>query len=352
MESQKSLGLAISLLAALIFGVESARRLTETASVEEAVSSAVADLDTLLTTRKGKREVITALNGLTLSDGIERIDFDHGLHIRRLTGDEIADLGSNDIFSESRYDLTSRFVTAAVISESSLSIELSPYIDGSFYDLTSQQLYQEQTGNILRALHLLKSGRVGILASFTKLLPTVLPNMSGHISAPLIVNPCSMMELGQDDVAKLIELYRALAKTRLNELNIAAARLLDAESRISSVDAVLDAVIGLEVLLNPNDRAELSFRVALNYAYLGPVAERRERYENVRDVQVTRNRVVHGGLNLASKDVARLHEHATLAKSCLRDALLRFLTDRTLMGTQKLDVDFWLDRVLPPQMED
>jgi hypothetical protein len=176
--------------------------------------------------------------------------------------------------------------------------------------------------------------------------------MSGHISAPLIVNPCSMMELGQDDVAKLIELYRALAKTRLNELNIAAARLLDAESRISSVDAVLDAVIGLEVLLNPNDRAELSFRVALNYAYLGPVAERRERYENVRDVQVTRNRVVHGGLNLASKDVARLHEHATLAKSCLRDALLRFLTDRTLMGTQKLDVDFWLDRVLPPQMED
>ena len=172
--------------------------------------------------------------------------------------------------------------------------------------------------------------------------------MSGHSSAPLVVNPFSFMELSQGDIDSFIQLYKALAETRRDELNIAAARLLDAESRFSPVDALLDAVIGLEVLLNPNVRSELSFRVALNYAYLGPAAERRKRYENVRDVQLTRNRVVHGGLNLRSKDAPRLHEHAELAKVCLRDSVVRFLTERSLRGTQKLDADFWLDRVLPP----
>jgi hypothetical protein len=172
--------------------------------------------------------------------------------------------------------------------------------------------------------------------------------MSGHSSAPLVVNPFGYMELGPADIDNFIQLYKALVATQRDELNIAAARLLDAESRFSPVDAILDAVIGLEVLLNPHDHSELSFRVALNYAFLGPAVERRKRYEKVRDVQVTRNRVVHGGLNPKSKDASRLHEHAELAKACLRDSVTRFLSERSLMGNEKLDVDFWLDRVLPP----
>ena len=106
-------------------------------------------------------------------------------------------------------------------------------------------------------------------------------------------------------------------------------------------------MIGLEVLLNPNDRSELAFRVALNYAFLAPPAERRKRYESVRDIQQSRNRVVHGGLNLKSKDAHLLHEHAERAKVCLRDAIVRFLTDESLVRSPKLDADFWLDRVLP-----
>ena len=101
-------------------------------------------------------------------------------------------------------------------------------------------------------------------------------------------------------------------------------------------------------MLNPADPAELSFRVALNYSYLAGAGERRGRYENVRDVLKTRNRVVHGGLNLRSKDAPVIHEHAALAKACLRDALHRFLSDPSLGGNRKLDVDFWLDRIIPP----
>jgi hypothetical protein len=246
----------------------------------------------------------------------------------------------------------SRYVTAAVISETPISICLSINNEDSVPDFSSHQVHQERINNILAALHILKSGRVGVLASFTTIRPTILPNMSGQSSAPLVVNPFSFMELTQEDVGRFVTLYKALAETQRDELNIAAARLLDAESRLSPVDALLDAVIGLEVLLNPNDRSELSFRVALNYAYLAPLRERRKRYENVRDVQVTRNRVVHGGLNQKSKDAARLHEHAELAKVCLRDAVERFLTDKELKGPRKLDADFWLDKVLPPHMEE
>lgn len=326
---------------------EAAQRICEYASIEAAVSSIVGDLEELLTTKSGEREILTVLTGLKLPEGIERIDLDKGLYIRLLTADEIADFGSNDISSESRYDLTSRFVTAAIISENPISIWLTQSYKNFAPDFSGAQNHQEQIGHILGALHIVKSGRVGVLASFIKIRPTILPNMSGHSSAPLVVNPFSFMELTQEDVDRFTNLYKALARTQRDELNIAAARLLDAESRMSPVDALLDAVIGLEVLLNPNDRSELSFRVALNYAFLAPAAERRKRYENVRDVQQSRNRVVHGGLNLKSKDAPRLHEHAELAKVCLRDAVLRFLTDSSLVGSRKLDADFWLDRVLP-----
>ena len=331
---------------------EAAQRTLKYPSIDAAVSSVVADLEKVLTTSSAEREILTLLTGLKLPEDVERIDLGNGLYIRLLTADEIADFGSNDISSESRYDLTSRFVTAAVVSEKQISIRLTQTYENFAPDFTGEQNHQEQIGNILVALHILKSGRVGVLASFTKIRPTVLPNMSGHSSAPLIVNPFSFMELTQEDVDRFVNLYKALAETQRDELNIAAARLLDAESRMSPVDALLDAVIGLEVLLNPNDRSELSFRVALNYAYLAPAVERRKRYENVRDVQLSRNRVVHGGLNLKSKDAPRLHEHAELAKVCLRDAVVRFLTDKSLIGPRKLDADFWLDRVLPPQFEE
>lgn len=331
---------------------EAALRISEYSSIDAAVASVVSDLETVLSTRSGEREILTVLTGLKLPEGDERIDLDSGLYIRLLTADEIADLGSNDISSESRYDLTSRFVTAAVISEKPISVWLTQSYENFAPDFSGAQNHQEQIGRILGALHIVKSGRVGVLVDFTKIRPTILPNMSGHSSAPLVVNPFSFMELTHEDVVRFVSLYKALAVTQRDELNIAAARLLDAESRMSPVDGLLDAVIGLEVLLNPNDRSELSFRVALNYAYLAPASERRKRYEDVRDVQQSRNRVVHGGLNLRSKDAPRLHEHAELAKVCLRDAVVRFLTDESLVGSQKLDADFWLDRVLPPQVQE
>jgi hypothetical protein len=148
---------------------EAAQRIPEHASIDEAISSVVSDLEKILTTRTGEREILTVLTGLKLPDGVARIDLDNGLYIRLLTADEIADLGSNDITSESRYDLTSRFVTAAVISERPISVWLTQTYESFFPDLSEAQISQEQIGHILSALHIVKSGRVGVLSSFTKI---------------------------------------------------------------------------------------------------------------------------------------------------------------------------------------
>lgn len=111
---------------------------------------------------------------------------------------------------------------------------------------------------------------------------------------------------------------------------------------------MLDSIIGLEVILNPSDIGELSFRVALNYAYLDSPSSRRKRYESLKSVQVTRNKVVHGGLNMSSTNSNLIVEHAEIGKSCLRDALKRFLVDPMLKDGPKLSAAFWLDRILPP----
>ena len=317
-------------------------------SVEDAIKRVIAELDLVLATGSATQEVMTALSGLRLPDGTDRIELGGNRWLRRLTASEISDLGSNDISSESRHDIASRFVTTALVSTRAIQVTLSEMYEEFTPDLALFQENQDMIDAVLCALHVLKTGRVGVVASFTTIRPTILPNMSGHSSAPLVVNPFAFMELSREDVETFVALYKELVSNKRDELKIAAARLLDAESRLSPVDSLLDAVIGLEVLLNPNDYAELSFRVALNYAYLGNPNDRRNRYENVRDVQKTRNRVVHGGLNLRSKDAAQIHEHADLAKKCLRDSVTRFLTDGALSGNAKLDTDFWLDRVLPP----
>lgn len=319
-------------------------------SVEVAIERALTEIEQILSKNIASEEIMTPLSGLKLPEDIDQIDIGKNVILRCLTATEISDIGSNDISSETRYDISSRFVTTAIIFTRDVRITVSEQYEQLIPDLHFHQEAQDQIDAVLCALHILKTGRVGVVASFRTLRPTVLPNMSGHSSSPLVVNPFAFMELDHEEVKLFIDLHNKIILNKRDEVRIAATRLVDAESRLSPVDALLDAVIGLEVLLNPNDYAELSFRVALNYAYIGNPIDRRKRYENVRDIQKTRNRVVHGGLNLASKDAALIHEHAALAKACLRDSITRFLTDIAFSSRKKLDADFWLDRVIPPNV--
>jgi hypothetical protein len=157
----------------------------------------------------------------------------------------------------------------------------------------------------------------------------------------------SGMQLAKEDVPELLRLLKRLSTCSKEEVRIAADRLVDAQARRSPVDVVVDCTVGLEVLLNPMDHAELSFRVALNYSYLWDEPQRRERFDQVRELQKVRNKIVHGGLGLKPKDVQILNAHADQAKRCLRDALQAFLAQESSLADAKLDAEFWLERVLP-----
>lgn len=290
---------------------------------------------------------ITSLAGLTLEAVEEPVVVSEGVTLRLLTGGELITLGAHDITSATNRDLISCAVSCCIELETECNFSLEPLHSEVTVGTETIQDATDKSASIIRALHVLKPGRTGVYLTQTEFTPKLLPFLSGSSSWPINRPQFASLTVVGADIAEFLEIERNLRDSNRQELRIATDRLVDAESRLSPVDALLDAVIGLEVVLNPMDSSELAFRVALNYAYLAPPKDRRNRYEQVRLVQKTRNRVVHGGLNLKSSDASIIHEHAALAKACLRDTLKRFVLDKRLGGTRKLDADFWLDRIIP-----
>ncbi len=316
-------------------------------SLPTAIENLLANLERLLDERVLTHHATTSLAGVKLVGIDFPIPIDRGVTLRQLSENELVELGAQDITFGHPHDLHSHSVSCCIDYQSPCGFALEPAPPQTLVDSDVIQETSNRTTNIIRALHVLKPGRAGIFLTQTEFTPKLLPHLSGGSSWPLNRPTFASLDLLASDVERFLEVERALLGATRHELRIAADRLVDAENRLSPVDALLDAVIGLEVVLNPMDFSELAFRVALNYAFLAPPELRRERYDRVRLLQKTRNRVVHGGLNLQSADAATIHEHAILAKACLRDVLQSFLLDGSLNGNKKLDADFWLDRVLP-----
>ena len=319
-------------------------------SLPNAIETLLGEVSALLDSRQLTHRTTTSLAGVKL-DGIEApIVIGEGISLRQLSENEIMELGAQDITFGQPHDLLSHAVTCCLDFQSPCQFALEPIHPQALVVSEVLQEAASKTTNILRALHVLKPGRAGVFLTQTEFTPKLFPYLGGGSSWPLNRPAFASLDLKASEINLFLQIERALSAAPREELRIAADRLVDAENRLSPVDALLDAVIGLEVVLNPMDSSELAFRVALNYAFLAPPELRRERYDRVRLLQKTRNRVVHGGLNLQSADAATIHEHANLAKSCLRDVLQSFLLDESLNGNKKLDADFWLDRVLPVVM--
>lgn len=295
-------------------------------------------------TNETKIEVcaIVALAGLSLPGEVDELRLNDKTVLRKLSPKEIAEIGSNDIFSESVHDPLGHAVSTCVVqtyhaqaifAQEALNVDPAPD-------------QNDDIEKLLQAAHIVKSGKAGRFLSFTKYINSPLPVSGTGGSWPIYRPPYPALPLEANDLAPLRDLYQSLDNSR-DEITIAAKRLIDAEHRHSPVDALLDTIIGLETLLNPMDASELSFRVALNYAFLAEEEHRRNRYDEIKKVQKIRNQVVHGGLNLQSPQAQQIHDAAKSGKDLLRDSLKRFLCDPSLMGNQKLTVDFWLNRVIP-----
>lgn len=327
------------------------RALESTEADEDAVDVQIALLiekfSALLDERRLTHRITTSIAGLKLPAKDFTLSLDHGVTLRSMTDDELVELSSQDITFGREHDIMGYAVSSCLEFEGFVPFSLELSRQQVLLTPTLEQKARDYTTDVLRALHVLRSGRAGIFMSTGTYTPKLLPNLWQGSTWPLQGAQFASFDLLAEDIDVLLKLLRSIRAGVRDEIRIAADRLFDAENRLSPVDALLDAAIGLEALLNPMDASELAFRVALNYAHLATAEHRRERYERVRSLQKTRNRVVHGGLNLQSADASTIHEHAGLAKACLRDAVQSFLLDPSLSGNRRLDADFWLDRILP-----
>jgi hypothetical protein len=315
-------------------------------SIAAAVNTLIDELDNLLTTGDVTYQIVAPVSGLQLPDDVNEIEFSGEVVIRRLSEDEVLEIGSNDIESTPLLQVEMLGITAAIVVRRTTKVCFSER------EPTNREIsyFHEEIYELLRTMvhgcHILKPGRAVVVAHYPKLLPYVLPSMHEGAGTPGTTQ-FGAMRIDSREIAALVSIFKKLTMSEREEVRIAAARLADSESRSNAVDGFLDAFSGLEYLLRPHGLYETSFRVALNYACLGPTDLRRERYEQVRKIQQTRSALVHGGLNVRSKGAAEVDEHWQLARQCLRDALNRFINDADLQGNKKLDADFWLDRVIP-----
>jgi hypothetical protein len=312
-----------------------------------AIDELLDDLEYLLVKNRMSVDVFTPLYGLKFPDGVYEINLDEDVSLVELSNEFFSELTNADIEMAPFDTVAPHNLGTAVRLRTTAEVRLEKQlIEGIEMDTEVHRRAQEVLTNVLVTLHVVASGQAAPVGTYLRYERTPLPPLSGANGRhPLSTNPYASMHL---EAAALIEIqrtYRAVIDAPAN-VRIAAARLHDAVRRTSPVDALLDSIIGLEVLLNPRDDRELSFRVALNYAFMGPQKERHDRYVVLKNIQSMRNKVVHGGLNMHSKEAIKLVEQADLAKACLRETLNEFLFN-PIFSRGNLTAEFWTSLVMP-----
>lgn len=308
---------------------------------DEAVERVLSDVDSCLLSRVCIQSAVTVIKDFSLPDGVELIELRNGVQIRLLSDIEITDLSSHDALLDATFTINAASDRVAIIRKYDVPIVVS-VIKAEALENPFQELAKTDLMVVLKALHVLKAGRLSVSFTSVQTSPMIFPGLVDAKFGPLESGSFSSITLLSEDIDALINIHGLLLGEIRAELDIACLKLMDAENRMSPVDALIDAAIGLDVLFNPRDNGELSFRMAANYAFLGSESERRDRFEKIKAISAMRNKVVHGGL----RDISKILPQANAAKECLRDAINIFLSDEELCRGAKLDADFWINRMM------
>ncbi|MBR1279542.1 HEPN domain-containing protein [Bradyrhizobium sp. AUGA SZCCT0283] len=163
--------------------------------------------------------------------------------------------------------------------------------------------------------------------------------------------PVGHYELTADEAPQL-EAYAKLFEEIHPTLEMACQRLVDSGRRTKPRDSIVDSIIGLESILlvevGERQRGETRFRFSLNYASLFPASERKSAFYRARDLYDLRSKIAHGGEprgkeKIDGKEMA-LHEIAPLARTVLRETVLKFLPKS--IRPDFLAENYWLSKVL------
>ncbi len=164
--------------------------------------------------------------------------------------------------------------------------------------------------------------------------------------------PAGLYKIGKDEVDSLRQHSGLIFNCSESTLDMACSRLADAETRYYPRDKLVDAVIGLEVMLlagmgKEDRRGELRFRFSLNYSTLHATAkERYDAFLIARSLYDLRSAILHGGdiransLHKIGNKKLSLTEAADCATETLRYVVRRVLPEWKVY-TYK-DSTFWL----------
>lgn len=272
--------------------------------------------------------------------------FENGVVLQRLADVEFEDLLETDINEAPRLSPFSNRLVLRYEFETALRV--SPGLNPE--DTPWQPLFArfELTG---AALHCFKPGSIPIamyrLDSRNPSVPV------GGLTIGEHRPQFSAYALSDDELPRLEGFVRQCLKPCRPKLELAKQRLSEAEVRRSPVDAIVDAFVGIEALLNPDNAPELSLRVALNYATLGPSESARSRFRTLRDLYKVRSKIVHGdhkegGTYKVCGSARSTNEIADISKALLRNLIHTFIHDDKLRSeVKKLDIGFWEERYFP-----
>ncbi len=316
----------------------------------EAVSKVVNHLSELAVTEVLRVEVISMLGTLMLPDGIDEIDFGDVV-LRRITQQHIEKYASNDITDLPKYDLIGEHITTALFieREAKLSFEQDVFqrLEAHQDSMDWHKSVQTVHDNIFDAFFLLKQGHFHIVATHYSYEPLSLPGMSSSSSTHRNPQVVGFYMLEPQEIDELKRLYDGVKSIQFDRLRQAITRLRFCEGRAQATDALVDAMVGFEAILNPMNYMELSFRVALNYAFLFPEARRREKFDELSSIQKFRNDIVHGRWKANDpKQMEGLAEVLQIAKEGLRSCIKMLIFELEIGNEKKLDANFWLDRVM------
>lgn len=210
-----------------------------------------------------------------------------------------------------------------------------------------EQMLIERILHAHAALHVAIPGRAPLRMV---LIESTSPILRSQRAILLMDGPVfSFMDLNELTLERA-SIMKAAATTSNGRVQVGMRRLRDAAIRTRWEDSLLDAAIGLEALLNAENKDEITMRMALNYASLFPMADRVARAQAFRDVYRVRSKVAHGEhLDGATEeklgDEKRPRaEFATAAREMLREVLVAFLSDPTLLAQPKLTTRAWEER--------
>jgi hypothetical protein len=278
--------------------------------------------------------------------GLDSITFPNGVCIRRLSESEATRLygGMFPVFKTS-FGPPSEFTFAGEVEQ--------PFVLSDERVPDAKSIPALVLAPIVAAEEILMSYKAGpvvhdwISVTFAKVSLTGTLNMAVD-AAPRPAK--ELYEIVKTDVPRIIEQFGLTTAHPFPAFAAACKRLAESERRTTAVDAILDAVIGLEMLLlGSNERDGFRFRFALNYATLSSNVEpndRRVHFKAASDLYKVRSKVVHTAVSPDKKftigdESLAIDGVAKKAKEMLRTTINAFF--RLQVPTQPRERERWLE---------